>query len=399
VARFGPHPAVRSDSQPGRHHAPYQEAIVDALAVGAARRAQIVRWLLTRQPDWSLAVTVFGEPHVAGHLLWHAVSDHHPARPLAGGGTVDRLHRTYRAVDAAVGELVRAVGPGTTVVLFALHDTQPNASDVAAMFIVPELLARAEGVRSVLRNGRRPGASAGACGALVPPGDVPVSALLRRRRSARELLRSTLRRRPGRPWYELDGRPYAEATAGLEEGGDAAAVEVPAVEVSAVDVSGRAPTAFAYQAPTWYRRHWPRMRAFALPTFSDPQVRVNLAGREPDGIVAAADYDRELDRVEALLRGCRDTRTGRPVVAEVARPRASAPCAPGGPPADLVVRFAEVVDAVTHPEVGTVGPFPFLRTGEHGTAGFALVAGPAEPDWPDGPFTAQELGPRLLRLL
>jgi hypothetical protein len=37
------------------------------------------------------------------------------------------------------------------------------------------------------------------------------------------------------------------------------------------------------------------------------------------------------------------------------------------------------VDAFDHPEVGTIGPFPFRRTGGHRPGGFVLVAGPGIP--------------------
>ena len=40
-----------------------------------------------------------------------------------------------------------------------------------------------------------------------------------------------------------------------------------------------------------YRPYWPRMRSFALPSFGDAYLRVNVAGRERDGRVAVDDYD------------------------------------------------------------------------------------------------------------
>ena len=43
------------------------------------------------------------------------------------------------------------------------------------------------------------------------------------------------------------------------------------------------------------------------------------------------------------------------------------------PPADLVVRFADALDALEHPRAGRIGPVPFLRTGEHDRRGFLLV--------------------------
>ena len=393
VTRFGAHPAVRSDSQPGWHHAGYQEAIVDGLEVGRRRRRDHV---LVAGPPTRLGARRHRVQRTP-HRRAPAVARRHrrpsgpaPRRRRDGGPAPPRL----RAVDAALGRLVEAAGPDTTVVVFALHDTQPNASDVAGMFILPELLARADLGRTVLRNGRRPGASVGGTAPLLPVGDAPMSTLLRRRRPPRELVRSALRRRSGPPWYELDRRPYAESTSAGAVGADGT------LATDGAAAGDRPGAAFGYQAPTWYRRAWPRMRAFALPTFSDPQVRVNLAGREPNGdIVAPEDYGRELDRIEALVRGCRDTRTGQPVVGDVERPRAADPGAPGGPPADLVVRFAPVVDTVAHPDVGTVGAVPVpahRRARDHrlrarqraGATGLARR-----------PFAAQDLGPRLVQLL
>jgi hypothetical protein len=102
---------------------------------------------------------------------------------------------------------------------------------------------------------------------------------------------------------------------------------------------------------------------------------VNLAGREAAGTVPADRYLQELDHWERQLRACRDLRSGRPVTLAVSRPRASDPFDPDAPPADLIVRFGEVVDGLEHPAAGRIGPVPFLRTGEHGGDGFLVVTG------------------------
>jgi predicted AlkP superfamily phosphohydrolase/phosphomutase len=53
----------------------------------------------------------------------------------------------------------------------------------------------------------------------------------------------------------------------------------------------------------WYQPAWPRMEAFALPSFSEGYVRLNVRGRERDGIVDPADFGRTADEVEAEPRG------------------------------------------------------------------------------------------------
>jgi hypothetical protein len=118
------------------------------------------------------------------------------------------------------------------------------------------------------------------------------------------------------------------------------------------------------------------MPAFALPSFSDGQVRLNLVGREGRGVVSPGDYSKVCRQVEDALRECTDARTGAPVVDDVLRLRDHDPWSAEGPEADLEVRWRHPVDAVDHPSLGTFGPYPFRRTGSHRPGGFALVAGP-----------------------
>jgi hypothetical protein len=44
-----------------------------------------------------------------------------------------------------------------------------------------------------------------------------------------------------------------------------------------------------------------------------------------------------------------------------------------------MVIWSHVVDTLTHSEVGTIGPFPFRRTGTHRPGGFTMVTGPVVP--------------------
>jgi predicted AlkP superfamily phosphohydrolase/phosphomutase len=154
-----------------------------------------------------------------------------------------------------------------------------------------------------------------------------------------------------------------------------------------------------WQEPNRYARFWPGQRAFALPTFYDGRVRVNLAGRERDGVIAAEDYARTLDWVEEELTACRDIRSGQSMVDDVVRLRAADPFEPDGPDADLVVTWARRVDAVEHPRAGTIGPVPLRRSGGHSPNGFAIVAGPGIAPGAGGTRPIADIPATLLALL
>jgi predicted AlkP superfamily phosphohydrolase/phosphomutase len=64
---------------------------------------------------------------------------------------------------------------------------------------------------------------------------------------------------------------------------------------------------------------WPRTRAFSEELNYFPSVWINLAGREPLGRVARAEYAQACDEVKAALRAWRDPTTGQPIVREVWR--------------------------------------------------------------------------------
>lgn len=60
---------------------------------------------------------------------------------------------------------------------------------------------------------------------------------------------------------------------------------------------------------------WARTRAVAMGYLG--QIYLNVRGHRPDGVVPAADYGRERDRLRELLSGIRDPRTGEPVIERV----------------------------------------------------------------------------------
>ena len=106
---------------PVRKSSAQLEKVRRNLVAGASLKADLSCWLLA-QPDWDLFLTVFGETHRGGHLLW-------PDADGLGPASVDRLLDVYREVDRSIGRLLEAAsGKFTTLIIFALHGMGPNDS-------------------------------------------------------------------------------------------------------------------------------------------------------------------------------------------------------------------------------------------------------------------------------
>ena len=360
-ARVGPYPGAGWVYGTPWASAERTGEMVDRLTEAVNRRAEGARWLLTEEyPEWDLGLVVVAETHGAAEGLWHGVDPEHPMHDhpsarIAGDGLAD----IYRAVDRLVGELVEATAPEIAVV-FSLGGMGSNHSDVASMALLPELLLRWSTGERLLEVPEAWAAEPGrAPVALDPNADWQRSwypGLAEPGR--RDFARSVARRLPAPVRRSLQ-RARAAVRSGAEPS---------------------RPTGYQelnWQPAPWYRPAWPRMRAFALPSFYDGRVRINLRGRERDGMVEPADYDRVCDEIEALVRACRDPRTGEPVVKQVERTGGADPLTLGSSEADLVVEWNACTAAFQHPEHGVIGPLPFRRTGGHtGPFGFAFVDGP-----------------------
>jgi predicted AlkP superfamily phosphohydrolase/phosphomutase len=117
--RFGRHPM--GSEIPVRKTPAQLEKIRRNLVAGAERKSALSRWVLA-QADWDFFLTVFGETHRGGHLLW-------PEDGAAGSASGHSLLEVYRAVDRGVGELLQALPEDvTSIILFSLHGMGRNTS-------------------------------------------------------------------------------------------------------------------------------------------------------------------------------------------------------------------------------------------------------------------------------
>jgi predicted AlkP superfamily phosphohydrolase/phosphomutase len=378
TSRYGPHPALNKDHLPtiGDRHA--VDRLKDALLTGIQRRGAICRDLLARE-RWDLFLTYFGEVHSAQHLFWHISQPDHPLHAVFRRDGWDPLLEIFQAVDREIGSLIAAVPRDARLVVFSDHGMESNCTDLPSMVFLPELLYRASFPETRGLSGGRVGTPSGPM--LVPSESVswrsavwahkhdpnPVTAFLRRRLPT-VFFHYTIEKRLGDTRLPLcpDDCPMGS------------------------------------HPPMWYSPAWPRMKAFALPTFSEGYVRINLRGREAAGIVEPSEYDRVCDEVVAMISEVTNARTGEPLVHRVVRTRSGPDDRdPRRPDPDLIVLWrSSPADVVDSPTLGRIGPLPFNRSGSHVHRGFLLAAGPSIPTgavMPSG--QAVDIAPTILALM
>jgi predicted AlkP superfamily phosphohydrolase/phosphomutase len=370
---IGPHPAFRSFHEFRWHHRFDLEFYADRLVAGALRRVEVLHWLMARVPEWDVCLSVAPEAHSAGEILWHGIDEQHPLQRCTDGRAARRLLcRIYSALDTVVGRLVRELPPDAVLVVCSLHGMQRNDLDKPSA-LLPELLARLYAGQRLLDGPdpdvwRRAGC----------PPVVPMCSFAGRLRD--RVRHQALARVPR--LVEASRRFRRLVTEEQEPESDRDPEEI-----------GEYHTRVDLQVACRYRSLWPRMKAFAVPTFTHGRVRINLRGREREGVVAPEAYGAVCDEVEAAVRACRNPRTGRSVVDDIVR------LGDEDPSADLLIVWKDCADALEHPRAGLIGPVLYGRTGSHSTRGFAFIAGCGMPPGDLGERPAADLLPTIVALL
>jgi predicted AlkP superfamily phosphohydrolase/phosphomutase len=308
------------------HLAP--EDLQERLTRAAAAKATAVRWLMAQVP-WELFVVVFGETHPAAHYCWPAAT---PSTAMSlTDASFRMLRRVYEAVDQAIGRILENLDEEVTVFLVSGDGVGPNYS---GWHLLPELLQRlgytvTPGAQSEVVAGPQQGQK---------KRDVL--------KAVRDLVPSDFRQAVARylPTQLRDALMLRWATAGIE---------------------------------------WSRTRAFCLPTDLEGCIRLNVKGREPEGIVAqGAEYEEVCDALTACLLQLINPQTGRPAVRHVVRTQDTFPGERRHYLPDLIVLWADEADIleVYSPEVGTLrAASPDARTGTHRPPGFVIARGPSVP--------------------
>jgi predicted AlkP superfamily phosphohydrolase/phosphomutase len=390
VRRFGEYPAADWTydipwSSPERARL-MGEALSQALDV----RSRAIQWLSAdRFPQWDLFFTVASELHGGAEGLWHGVYPRHPlyAQPSATAAAAAMLH-IHRALDRMVGTAVKAAGDAM-ILVFNMGGMGPNTCDVQSMVLLPELL---------YRHAFRQALLAFPSGWTSAPNYLPI---LDERDKWEDVVKAL--------WTTKSTR---KAKAGVTPKMQAAARRLPEPIKGMLKAIRRSAKYWhsCYAPPPrleveylpsyWYRDYWPRMAAFAFPSFFDGRICINLRDRERHGIVELSRYEETCRALEALLKECRNPRTGEPAVAAVERAPAANPLALASSESDLLVVCRGVAAAIEHPRLGLIGPVPLRRTGGHTRQGIVyVVASNLEPGERGGVYPSLCVVPTIVQLL
>lgn len=340
-AKYGPYPAtewIYGFAWPSSQRC---KTMGDALTRGVDLRTDIALWMLgERFPDWELGLICVSEPHSALEGLWHGIDPDHPlhhipSAPAAGAG----IRNVYAAIDRLIGKLTAAFGDAT-ILVFSMHGMGPNQSDVASMVLLPELLHRyASGGRAFFAQRER-------------WSDAP----------------------DGLPLLE-EAETWHVATPKVNFTGDAEPFEVES-NAAGSDAVGIQVEDLSWMPSARYQPLWHTMPAFALPSFYDGRVRINLAGREANGSVQRDQYQPFCAKIVNLLKDCRNPATGGHVVDKIQFNCFKNPDDLSPSQADITVIWKGAPLAFDHPKLGRIGPVPYRRTGGHsGPFGMAYLRG------------------------
>lgn len=222
----------------------FYERAARRLPQSIRRKAEMASFLLRHRPV-DVALFYFGETDTAAHHFWAFHDERSPRRPEhVPAERADVLFSVYRAVDNAVGELVRTVGPQTSVALVSDHGSA-GASDWALH------------INNAL-------CSAGL--------------LAKRRRT-------------------VDARWLR---------GTATSLVPPSLRRSLFRLAGGLAPSWVESQVRFGDIDWSRTQAFSEELGYAPAVWFNQLGREPQGIVRASDRERVAARVTQCLLALRD---------------------------------------------------------------------------------------------
>lgn len=299
---------------------------------------------------WDLSIVCFSSTHRAGHQLWDLSGLKGEATAAQRAELGNALREVYVACDAAIGEIVRQAGDRASIITFSLHGMGPNASRAD---VLPEMLTRILADKSSAGEPLRKARLSDRLRALIP-----------------DEIRNRIKNRLP---YRLQDRLTLYWRTG--------------------DID------------------WSSTRAFAAFGDLDGYIRINLRGREAEGIVAPGDEYRTLcSQIAEGLKTFVDEDSGEPLVETVAM---TDEIFPDGRLRDLIPDMivhwtpgaASRHRCIVSPRYGAIpwptpGRHPQGRGGNHRPAGFVLACGDAfEPGGSIDGADILDLAPTVYELL
>ena len=317
---------------------------LDSFRAGMVERvlnkAEMSAELMERE-DWTFFFTVFTEAHCMGHHAWHIHDDRHPEHdPAVAKALGDPLRDVYIALDQSVGRLIDGAGEDALVLVHCSHGIGPRFTGT---FLLDKILVALQGGQV----GRK---------------------------------RSSMARMAKQLWWQLP--------AGVRNRVQPAQAKL----WKALGKSG-------------YQPNRAGRPCFELMVNDGAAgVRVNLAGRERDGMVQpGAEYDALLDGLSESLLAITNETTGKPLVKHIVKTDEVHNGARRDALPDLIVIWnrSGPITRIASPEFGVIEyASRDHRTGDHTPLGllYALAPGLRGGEKIDE-ISVMDLAPTITKLL
>jgi predicted dehydrogenase/predicted AlkP superfamily phosphohydrolase/phosphomutase len=338
--KFGSYPA-EDHSKVGMTPPPDPQGFHQRLLAAVAKKTQVVKWLMERE-DWDLFLVVFGESHPAGHYFWHYHDESYIAHSKDRPGP-SALREIYIALDKAIGDILQSVDDATTVFILSGDGMGPNYS---GSHILADLLRRMKlfnnipgSVNSSAGKDSQPGKSDRAKADFLSAARNAIPKSLRAAVS-RALLPRSVNEKLSLHWK----------TAGIA---------------------------------------WEHSRAFLIDNANEGYVRINLNGREPQGIVEPGkEYEDLCEEIYQTAKGLTNPANGKRAARGVHKTDDiyDGPCRSHMP--DIIIHWDEDAKVTTELLTKKYGIArsaqpgyaltPFY-TGNHRPNAFAIALGPEIP--------------------
>ena len=297
------------------------EKLRNRLVASAASKANAAAWLLSEY-SWDFAWIVFGETHPAGHYLRNF--------DRMQSGASEFCLDVYQTIDSAIGQILKNQEDDTSVIVVSGDGVGPN---YAGWHLLPNVLQE---TGYLVKTGQPP----------IGPTDGPAQG-----------------DRPKKDWLK---QVRGLVPSNLRQ-----------------TVSKRLPASLREKLMARWESSevdWHRTRAFCLPTDLEGCIRINLKGREPEGIVEPGEeYRRLCEEIAHLMTGLIDDDTGRRVVKSVYKIYETFPGARQNDLPDIIVHWEnqKKINSIRIPASGirVDGESPDQRTGTHISPGFMLGYG------------------------
>lgn len=231
----------------------------DQLIAGTERVGDAMRDLMKNEP-WDLFIAAFGATHRAGHDFWDRSSIKEENPPEERGRKYDNaLRDIYAAVDRQLGKLMDVAPQDASLLVFSLHGMRKSTSRYR---IFGDMLDRVVYDKNVDPGPPQPGGGG----------------MLKKLRNAIPVeWRSEVKRRLPKGVQDLMTKFWA----------------------------GRS------------KRDWSQIKAFAPLGDLEGYVRINLKGREKEGVIEPQDFEAFRQKIIDGLLSFKGQKTGMPAVKEV----------------------------------------------------------------------------------